>query len=118
MSVLIVDDESELVEFLVEEISSTGIIAKEATSMLEAIALLRMDRYKVLLLDYGLIKKRCLPPCDSCELALPELWKTKIVYMSGQPQYHNQFRCTDNFLEKPFDVDKFVQIYKTTQKPF
>ena len=105
VSILIVDDEIELVNCLVEALNEVGIQAKGCHTMLEALTLIRLENFELMLLDYGLIERRCKADCERCDLNLPELWNIQIVYMSGKALSDRKFNCIDAYLEKPFSIN-------------
>ncbi len=113
VSILIVDDEVELVSCLVDALKEVGIQAKGCHSMLEALTMIRLEKFELMLLDYGLIERRCHAACDSCDLSLPELWNIQIVYMSGKALSERKFNCIDAYLEKPFSIDELKKLYYT-----
>lgn len=110
--ILVIDDEPDLVDMLTETLTAEGFEARGATSLLEGLVQLRSEKFDIALIDYGLIRKHCMPPCSACELNLPEFLKVKVIYMSGRPDLGNEFKCASAFLQKPFDSRRLTELVR------
>ena len=110
MKILIVDDESVVVEHLKNILNRNNDIVHTALNGEDAIKLVRDTRYDIALIDYQLPGKSGLEILKIIKETSPN---TKVVMLTG---YHlmkesiAKFAGIDEYLEKPLDIEEIQAV--------
>jgi CheY-like chemotaxis protein len=116
-NVLIVEDDADLREMMVQILSLEGVDAATATNGQEALDYLRgRDAPKVILLDL------MMPVMDGWEFQRerrrdPALADVPVVVLSALDETRAADAATHEFLKKPLDFDRLLQIVKAYCDP-
>lgn len=115
-TVLIIDDEKDIVELLAEEFEDNGFEVEQAFSVSGAIEILNQKNFDIVLSDFRMPDGTGL---ELLERVKSETNTTRFFFISGQadilPQEASELGA-EMFFYKPFDIDELVQsIVKITK---
>ena len=120
--ILVVDDDTDLVEMVSMKLESEGFRVAKAYDGLEAMDRIKEERPVLIVLDVMMPRKDGYTLCD--ELKTDEQYKdiniillTAITEAIGTTNYtHMGGKTTlaDDFIPKPIDLDKLVEIIRDT----
>ena len=120
--ILVVDDDTDLVEMVSMKLESEGFLVAKAYDGLEAMDRIKEERPVLIVLDVMMPRKDGYTLCD--ELKTDEQYKdiniillTAITEAIGTTNYtHMGGKTTlaDDFIPKPIDLDKLVEIIRDT----
>ena len=119
--ILVVDDESEIVDLLVDLLSSRGFEVNAASNATGAIDLVRKHIFDAAILDFnlpdmnGVMLHRQLRQMDK-ELAEHTLFTSGFAQSSQNLGYYAS--CGVGFLSKPFEANELLEsLHSMWQKP-
>ncbi len=112
-SVLLVDDERDIIEFLAEEFMDIGFITDCAHGVQRAIKLIRENTYDVIISDFK------MPDGDGLQVlnaANASEYAPHFYFISGQADIHPEEAVemgAKKFYSKPFDIQELIENVKT-----
>ncbi len=108
--ILIVEDDLGLLENLAETFSREGFVVETASDGLDAVELLKMTKYEVLIVDWKLPGLSGPEVCEQASLLLPT---AKLLMLTGKSDLMSKvsgFACgCDDYMCKPFDMDELTE---------
>ncbi len=111
MKILLVDDEEQLVSTLAERLSLRGFEASWATTCLDALAMVEIDRFSIAVLDVKMPLMSGLELKDKLQARCPDM---KFIFLTGHGSRSN-FKSAaldigkKYYLIKPLNIDVLVQ---------
>lgn len=107
--VLVVDDEPKIVSFVTRALSARGFDVDAAENGLDALELIRMGGYAVVVLDLR------LPDVDGVDVlrrTLEERPDQQVIVLSALPDVETKVRCLDigaaDYITKPFSLTELI----------
>lgn len=107
---LIVEDDIDLLDNLAEAFTREGFVVETAADGLDAVALLKMTKYDVLIVDWKLPGLSGPEVCEQASLLLPT---AKLLMLTGKSDLMSKvsgYACgCDDYLCKPFDITELTE---------
>ena len=112
-NVLIVDNDKDMCEVISDILKEEGYKVHIAYEGNTALATIRKDLYDVMILDYKLFGKSGLAILEEARHIRPSLM---VIMVSAYGSNHLRLQARElgayDFLDKPFDIKKLVEIVK------
>lgn len=111
-SVLLVDDESDIIEYLAEEFGGIGFYTQCANGVKAALKLLSERAFDVIISDYR------MPDGDGLQILNrlnQQKHNTHFYFISGQADIHPEVALNygaKKFYSKPFDIEELINQVK------
>ncbi len=108
--ILIVEDDLDLLDNLAETFTREGFVVETACDGIDAVELLKVTKYEVLIVDWKLPGLSGPQVCEQASLLLPT---AKLLMLTGKNDLMSKvsgFACgCDDYMCKPFDIDELTE---------